>query len=288
MFCRNSAKFALYQDRPFERKWLCDNHCSRMRSGKRSNHCCLNSNATDAAGRQKTIVWCWKEFCGCLKLALAGATCPATSVSVVASAGSDCAVGTNKEFGCASGERSCQSWTSAAVWIGERAFWTGVSLPLKKGRRNRQNQAWKGHKVDGGGRRPRCSSGKPSDQCVAFRSATGRVDLGYDFGSSWWSRPTPKAAAAGDRRSWLRQRSAALAAAQPRHALDQPSSQEPTRGAAQRRSSSASLPKALEGGTDFRLVGQLPPLGSPIRSNLEYVSHFLPHRLCPDYLTIPT
>jgi transposase len=33
-------------------------------------------------------------------------------------------------------------------WTGARALWTGVSPPLKKGLRSRQNQARQGHEVD--------------------------------------------------------------------------------------------------------------------------------------------
>ena len=41
------AKFALYKNRQFERKWLCDNHYSPMRSGKRSSHCFPKLNVGD-------------------------------------------------------------------------------------------------------------------------------------------------------------------------------------------------------------------------------------------------
>jgi len=48
----------------------------------------------------------------------------------------------------------------AATWTGARVLWTGVLLPPKKGRVRWPNQAGQGHEVDGGDRRPRCSSGK--------------------------------------------------------------------------------------------------------------------------------
>ena len=46
-------------------------------------------------------------------------------------------------------------------WTGAKRLSTAVSLPPKRGRWRRQNQAGQGYKVDGGGRRQGCSFGKP-------------------------------------------------------------------------------------------------------------------------------
>src|SRR5690349_1459503 len=236
----------LYKHSHFARKWLCDNHCSPKRSGKSSNRFCLNSNADAVDVHPRTTVWCWKGFFGCSKLALAGVICQKKLALVRASAGGDSSGGTNKACGCASGGHFYRNWTRAGDWTGGKAFWTGASLLPKRGRRNRQNQAWEGHEVDGGGRRPRCSSGKPIDQCLALRSKIGRVHIGCHLGSWQWSRSSTKTAAASDRRSRLRQRSFALALAQPRHAADQPASQESRQTLAQRWTNPAPLSQTLE------------------------------------------
>lgn len=281
------AKSALYRKRQFERKWLCDNHCSPMRSGKRSSHCFLKLNVVSGDDRQRTTASCWKEFFGSSRRALAGATSPVTSVSVAASVGNDCIVGTSKECGSEFGECFSRNWTEAGDWIGRRVSWTGVSLLPKRGRRNWQNQAWKGHKVDGGGRRPRYSSGKPFDERFAQRSALGRADAGRGFGAAQWSWPAAKATAATYCRPWLRQRPIALAPHRPRYSLNQSSPQKSSSGSAQRWPVRAPIPETMENRTNLRMAGQLSSIGGSIRPKPEYVSRIFPHRLRVDHLAFP-
>ena len=167
---RTESTLPLYQARLSERNWSCQNQFSAKHSGKRSNRFCQSSNVDAAVARLKTIASCWKAFSGYSKLARAGVTCPKRLGSAPVSAGSAYAIGTNKAYGFESGARSCRNWTNVAGWTGRKVSWTGVLLPLKKGRRNRQNQAWQGHEVDGGGRRRGCSFGKS-----IARSYTGNI-----------------------------------------------------------------------------------------------------------------
>src|SRR5213594_3525969 len=46
------------------------------------------------------------------------------------------------------------------------SFLDGSFAPAKRGRRCRKNQAVQGDVVDGGGRRPGCSSGRPPSLCI--------------------------------------------------------------------------------------------------------------------------
>jgi len=276
----------LYKNSHFAREWLRDSLCSAKPNGKRSNRSCPNPNGTRGGVRLKVTAKSLREFSGFSEPARVGAIYPKTLESVPVSAGNAFAVGRNRESGCDYGAPSSLNWTSAESSTGRKVFWTGVSLPLKKGRRSRQNQARQGHEVDGGGRRPGCSFGKSTDQCLSGRSQTGRVHARCGFGSARGSWPAAKTTLAGDCRSGLRQRSLAGSVAQPGPAADRSASQEPASPNAQRWTNSAPLSQALEGRTYFCLAGQLPQIGRPLRSPLAHVSRLLSHRLCPDYIAL--
>jgi transposase len=66
-----------------------------------------------------------------------------------------------------------------ANWIGPRPSPTAALLRRKKGGLYRENQTWQGHEVDGGGRRPRYSSGKPAGLSVPGRSKAAGADPGH-------------------------------------------------------------------------------------------------------------
>jgi len=166
----------LYKFRHFATKWRCTSHCSPKCSGKRSNRFCPNSNVASAVVRPKTIAVSLKPFSGSSKPARAGVTCPKILASVPASPGSGSALGKSKASGCDCGARFSPNWMRAANWTGKKVSWMAVSLPPKRGRRSWQNQAWQGHEVDGGGRRPRCSSGKLPGLCVPVGSQAARKD----------------------------------------------------------------------------------------------------------------
>src|SRR5262245_19009664 len=280
---RTESTLPLYQARLSERNWSCQNHYSPKHSGKRSNRFCPSSNVDVAVAQLKAIVSCWKVFFGYSKLALAGVTCPKRLESAPVSAGSAYTVGTNKACGFESGARFCRSWTSVAAWTGVKVSWTGVSLPLKKGRRNRQNQAWQGHEVDGGGRRPRCSSGKPTDQCHASGCTLCRIDLGIH---RTFSRRSTKEAPTSDCRSWLRQQSFAPAAASARYSVDCPPPAQSNPQSDKRRPNTPSLSETMENRAYLCLAGQLPPPGRPLRPTVDYVSSVLSSRLRINHLAL--
>ena len=141
------------------KSWGCEKHFCLMRSGKKSNRCCLSRRVSGVRGL--IIDRCSKGSCGCSRLAHAGAICP-QNIPARPLVGGDSHVGRSKAFGSMCGAPFFRNWTRAAHWIGKRVFWMPASLRQKKGRVRRQNQAWQGHEVDGGGRRLGRSSGKPT------------------------------------------------------------------------------------------------------------------------------
>jgi hypothetical protein len=239
--------------------WGCNSHFSVKNSGSALHRCCRNYAVEGGAG--SVTAKCSKASSGCSRPVRAGEICP-RSIPLAAPAGGVCGCGKSAECGLKSGAPFCANSTREDGWTGARAFWTGVLLPLKRGRRCRQNQARQGHEVDGGGRRPRCSSGKSAYLGKSRRSKAGRIDSGKNRGASRrpWSSATT--AIAGDCRPGLRQRSAALATALSRHSLDLSSSQTSSQTAFARWTLSAPLPQTLEDRTHFCLARQLPSPGS--------------------------
>ena len=130
-----------------------------------------------------------KASCGSSRPVLGGAICLPILASARRPAGVVCASGMRTQSGSRSGGSSWPNWTAAANSTGASVSSTGVSLPPKTGRRRRQNQAQQGHEVDGGGRRPRCSFGKPPGQRLAGRSDLGRADASPGPRATCWTRP---------------------------------------------------------------------------------------------------
>jgi hypothetical protein len=205
-----------------------------------------------------------KAFCGCSRPARAGVTCP-KNIPVPARAGEDCGSGKNRASGSKSGEPFCPNWTSGVNWIGAKVFWMAALLRLKKGLRSWQNQAGQRHEVDGGGRRPRCSSGKPTGLGQPGGSDSGRKHAGANICAPWRPRPSTKTAVASRGRPRLRQRSFARAFAQTRHVVDQPTPPRTHQTSLQRWPLAAALSQALENRTDFCLAGQLSSTARPPR-----------------------
>ena len=203
----------LYLLEPSARQWPCVSHWSVMHSGKRLNHCSHRLSANGVVARPNPTAWCSKASSGSCAPGHAGATCPESWALAPVCVGNDPNAGKPKGSGCGCGAPSSRSWMSEDAWIGARAFWTGVSLPPKRGLRRRENQARQGDEVDGGGRRPRCSFGKPTGQRLAGRGEVGRRDAPTDLGSRPRSGAPALASPARHCRPGLRQRSPALAVA---------------------------------------------------------------------------
>ena len=224
-----------------------------MNSGQRSNRFCPNFAVVAALG--PTTDACSKAFFGCSKPVPAGATCP-RNIPAPARVGDVCGNGRNKTCGSKSGDSSSANWTSAANWTGANHFWMAALLQLKKGRVCRQNQTRQRHEVDGGGRRPRCSSGKPTGLGQPGGSDTGREYSPTDFRSARRTRQTTATAIASRRRPGLRQRSVAPPLAGQGRPADLSPSQRQTQSFPERRSHAPALPQTLENRTHLRLAWQ--------------------------------
>ena len=129
-------------------------------------------------------------------------------------------MGSAGRSGLKCGASSCRNWTRKGDWIGANRFWMAVLLQPKKGRVCRQNQAGQGHEVDGGGRRPRYSFGKPMGFGQPRGSNLGRKHAGANLRAARRSWATPEQADASHRRPGIRQRSIALEAASAQDATD--------------------------------------------------------------------
>src|ERR1700677_1755584 len=104
-------------------------------------------------------------FFGCSDPALVGKTCR-RDTHLPALAGDGCGTGRSRMSGSPSGVSFWGNWTSRADSTGKRPLPTAPSPRQKKGRLRRKDQTRKGYEVDGGGKRPRCSSGSSTCQCV--------------------------------------------------------------------------------------------------------------------------
>src|SRR2546430_11384807 len=199
----------------------CETCFSPINSGPRLGRCCSNGPATDGPG--PTIGSFLKVSFGYSERVRVGRTCP-TNTQVPARAGGVCGCGRRTAHGSKSGASSYRSWTRKAGLIGVSRSWMAVSPRLKKGRLRRKNQERQRHKVDGGGRRPGCASGKQTGVGQPGGSDPGRADAGEDLRAARWTRPTSQKTLAGRSRQSLRQRRPALALAGTGHHSDQPAS----------------------------------------------------------------
>ena len=233
----------------------CETYFSPTNNGPRLNRCCPSAPAKGDRGPM--IGLCWKASFGYSERARVGRICP-TNTPVPARAGGVCVCGRRMARGSKSGGSSWLSWTRKAAWTGVSRFWMAVSLRQKKGRLRRKNQEGQRHKVDGGGRRPRCSSGKQIGVGHPGGSNLGRGRLGEHFGPARRARTAAQTPVARGGRQSLRQRSAALALAATRHPLDQPAPRRTPETLAQRWARTAPLSQAVQSRTNLCLAGKLP------------------------------
>jgi len=239
----------------------CQNHSCRMNSGKRSSRCCRRGRGAGDGGQ--IIAGCWRAFCGGSRPARVGGICR-PNIPAPAPAGDGCSCGKRKRSGWRCGASSWLNWTGAANWTGAKVLWMGVLLPLKRGRLRRPNQAGQGHEVDGGGRRPRCSSGEASGIGLAGGSEVVAAHTGDGAGTARRTRTTPESVAPGHCRQGLRQRSGAPGIEAARQRVDLSASEEPAASAAPRRTQTAALSQTLEGGAHLCVARKLPPVGGAL------------------------
>ena len=232
-----------------------------MNSGSRSNRYCRSGRDAGDGGRR--IAACWKVFCGCSRPGRAGGICR-RNIPAPALAGDVCNCGKSKGSGWRCGGNSSPNWMRAASWTGARVLWTGVLLPLKRGRVRRPNQAGQGHEVDGGGRRPRCSSGKALGIGLAGRSDIVAAHPGDGAGTADRTRTPQESVAPNHRRQGIRQRPSPKGVETPRQRVDLSASEEPTASATPRRSQTAALSQTLEGRAHLCVAGKLPPTGGAL------------------------
>ena len=242
----------LYSD--YVKSWRCQSQSCPMNSGKRSNRCCRSPHG--AADRGRIIAACWKAFSGCSRRARAGAICR-RNTPAPAPAGGACSSGKSKKSGWTYGDSFWPNWTRADAWTGARVLWMGVLLLPKRGRVCRQNQARQGHEVDGGGRRPRCSSGKAPGVGLASGSNIVGAHTGHGARTAGGPGATQKPPAAGDRRQRLRLRPGTAGVEAARQRVDLSASAQPTTSRAPRRTQTAALSQTLEGGAHLCVAGKL-------------------------------
>jgi hypothetical protein len=140
--------------------------------------------------------------------------------------------------------------------------------------------------VDGGSRRPGCSSGRPALFCIPGGSQTRRDDAGVDPRRPTASRgASAPEAGTGDYRQSIRQRSAAHSFAASRDRTDLPAQEESRSSGHAGWPSATPVPKTLGDRTHDRLARKLPALGSTLRPFAEDLCCVLSYCLLHDRLT---
>src|SRR5580658_8390097 len=129
---------------------------------------------------------------------------------------------------------------SGASSIGKKPSPTAPSPRQKKGRQRRKNQTRQGYKVDGGGKRPRCSSGSSTGLGIPARNDTDRIDVAARVGAPP-SRPAAQKSPAVDLRSRRRLRSSAKAFEAAWHRVDLSAQGQPPQAANAGRAQTATV-----------------------------------------------
>ena len=250
-----------------------------MNSGPRLNPYCRDFRYPNAgAAPGPTTGRSSKGSCGFCGPEPRGKICP-NGTPAGPPAGVGFATGKNRMSGWISGELSWPNWTNAASWTGVSASSTAVLPRRKKGRMRGKNQERQGNEVDGGGRRPRCSSGKPPGLGVPVGNHARRENAPDDSRSaSGTGSPQTQAPTIGCR-SGLRWGSFAKVVGPTGHRTDLSTPQESTEKADAGWSTVAEVQATLESRTDLCLVRQQPPTGRAIRSKHPDLSCVLPCRL---------
>jgi hypothetical protein len=250
-----------------------------MNSGPKLNRCYPDTSPPNAAAGPgwKTAGYL-KGSSGCCGRVLPGKMCP-SSMPAVRPVGDGFGTGKNKMSGWTSGGPFWPNWTNGASWTGASVSSTAASPPRKKGRLRGKNQKRQGNEVDGGGRRPRCSFGKPLGLGVPGGNHAGRKDAPDDSRSASGTGSSPTQAEAIGCRSGLRWRSLAKATGPAGDRTDLPAPEEPAEAGDPGWPLSAEIQATLESRTHLLLVWQLPPTGGSVRTEHPDVSCVLSCRV---------
>jgi hypothetical protein len=149
-----------------------------MSSGKKSPLCCLKpSRLPGEVLNPGPIVPVSKASCGCCVPGHAGRTYP-RSIRRPVPVGDACGTGKRKTSGSRPGGPFWPNSMPRVNSIGRKPSPMGALPRPKKGGRRRENETRQGHEMDGGGRRPRYSSGKPPGLGVPSRGDLAGADPG--------------------------------------------------------------------------------------------------------------
>ena len=141
-----------------------------MSSGKKSLPSCPNPKPRLRVDpNQSPIALASRASCGSFAAAPAGKTCQ-RPILLPAPVGVVCASGRNKRCGLRHGAPFWRNLTAKDSLMGPKPLLTAALPRPKKGALRRPHQEGQRYEVDGGGRRPRCSSGKPPG--IGVRSAS--------------------------------------------------------------------------------------------------------------------
>lgn len=234
-----------------------------MSNGIRSSRCCRRSGGRPPVGDAGLMIdGALQAFSGCFVQARAGRICPG-SIHRRAPAGGVCVTGKTRASGSTSGVNSWANLMTRGGSTGRKPLPTAALPRQKKGRLRRQDQTRKGYEVDGGGKRPRSSSGSSTCLREPARGDVDRIDIGESVGAATtW--PTTKKSQTIDLRQGGRLGSVAQTLETARHRFDLSAQVEPREAADAGRTKTAAIQAPLEDGTQHRLGWKLQKIGGPI------------------------
>ena len=160
-----------------------------MTNGNCCNHCFQSPGKIQkGVAHQQTTGKFWKAYYGSCARARDGRICP-NDIQALRPVGGGCGFGRTRASGLMYGVNSSPCLMRKGCWIGKRPLLTVASRRQKRGRVRWKNQKGQGHKVDGGGRRPRYSSGK--HPCLGIALGVQARRRNARDGKSTASRPWP-------------------------------------------------------------------------------------------------
>jgi hypothetical protein len=250
-----------------------------MNSGLKLNHYCQSSKSQNAAAdRGLTTAESLKAYSGCYAPVRRGRMFP-KNMQAVRPAGDDYGTGKNKISGLMPGEHFLPNSMSEASLTGANALSTAVSHLPKKGRMRRKDQKRQGNEVDGGGRRPRYSFGKPLGLCVPGGSQTRRKDARKNSCASMWTWASQTQTQTSHCRSWLRFGPIAKTSCSAKYRAYLPASCKSQKETNAGWPQTPPLQATIQSRTHVRMAGQLSQTHSAIRPKHNYLSCVLSYSL---------